>query len=401
MKFTTMTATRMLLPSFAFVFGIAQAQTFSVFHNFSGGAGDGANPLNGLVADKAGNIYGTGNQGGTSGSGAVFKITAAGQETVLYSFKGGSDGANPEGVLILDKVGNLYGTTTGGGAFGAGTVFGVNAEGQEMVLYSFKGGADGMVPEAGLAWDPEQNLYGTTTGGGANGYGVVFKLSPPAQKGSAWTESVLYSFGAGTDGAVPVGGVAFDIAGNLYGTTSAGGTAGFGTVFELSPSGSGWTETILHDFQDLDDGAVPYAGLLFFKGNFYGGATEGGTAGGGTIYELSQVNKAWTFSVLYSVPGSGISGAFRDLAMDEAGTIYGTTHCDGAYSAGTVYELTRKGGSWTYDLLYTFTGGSDGLYSYSNLVLESGGIYGTTNQGGANGLGVVFQIVPDEVRFRR
>jgi hypothetical protein len=169
----------------------------------------------------------------------------------------------------------------------------------------------------------------------------------------------------------------------------------------LSPSESGWTETILHEFQDSDDGAVPYAGLLFFKGKFYGGATEGGTNGGGTIFELAQVNDAWTFTVLYSVPGWGISGAFRDLAMDAAGTIYGTTHCDGTYSAGTVYELTHKGSSWTYDLLYTFTGGSDGLYSYSNLVVESSGIYGTTNQGGANGLGVVFQIVTDEVRFRR
>ncbi len=391
----------MLLPSFAFVFGIAQAQTFSVFHNFSGGAGDGANPLNGLVADKTGNLYGTGNQGGASGYGVVFKINTAGQETMLYSFKGGSDGSNPVGVLILDKSGNLYGTTTGGGAFGSGTVFEVNAKGQELVLYSFKGGADGAAPEAGLAWDAEQNLYGATTAGGTNGAGIVFKLSPPAKKGGEWTESILYSFGAGTDGTVPVGGVAFDTAGNLYGTTSAGGTAGFGTVYELSPSESGWTETILHNFQDSDDGAVPYAGLIFFKGKLYGGATEGGTNGGGTIYELAQVNSVWTFTVIYSVPGWGISGPFRDIAIDAAGTIYGTTHCDGAYSAGTVYELTHKGSSWIYDLLYTFTGGSDGLYSYSNLVVEPSGIYGTTNLGGANGLGVVFQIVTDEVRFRR
>jgi uncharacterized repeat protein (TIGR03803 family) len=258
-----------------------------------------------------------------------------------------------------------------------------------------------MAPEAGLAWDAEQNLYGTTTAGGTSGSGIVFKLSPPAQKTGAWTESVLYSFGAGSDGTVPVGGVAFDTAGNLYGTTSAGGTDGFGTVFELSPSESGWTETILHEFQDSDDGAVPYAGLLFFKGKFYGGATEGGTNEGGTIFELAQVNNAWTFSVIYSVPGWGISGPFRDLAMDAAGTIYGTTHCDGTYNAGTVYELTHKGSSWTYDLLYTFTGGSDGLYSYSNLVVGSTGIYGTTNLGGADGLGVVFKIVTDEVRFRR
>jgi uncharacterized repeat protein (TIGR03803 family) len=347
-----------------------------------------------MVADGSGNLYGTASNGGTSDNGVVFKMTAAGVESVLHNFGGGTDGANPQGVLIRDRSGNLYGTTTGGGGAGAGTVFRVSALGYERVLHAFSGGTDGFAPQAGLARDAAGNLYGTTSAGGADGYGTVFKLSPPAERASQWTKQVLYNFGPAPDGATPVAGVAFDSSGNLYGTTSAGGTSGYGTIFKLTPSSSGWTESILHDFQDGDDGAVPYAGLIFVNGNFYGAATEGGTAGGGTIFELTPANGGWTFTVLYSNPGSGISGAFRDLAMDSLGNLYGTTHCDGAFSAGTVYKLTPASGSWTYTSLYEFTGGADGLYSFSNLVLEHSGIYGTTNQGGANGLGVVFHIVP-------
>ncbi|MGC9945735.1 MAG: choice-of-anchor tandem repeat GloVer-containing protein [Bryobacteraceae bacterium] len=402
MKSKSLPVTNNLTLALACVLGLAatlipgaQAQTFSVFHSFTG-TGDGANPLSGLVTDGTGNLYGTGSYGGGSSNGVVFKLTAAGVVTVLHNFNGGSDGANPEGVLILDKAGNLYGTTTAGGASGAGTVFKVTGAGQESVLYSFSGAADGAIPEAGLARDPAGNLYGTTTGGGASGNGTVFKLSPPKQKGAAWTEQVLYSFGTGSDGAIPVGGVTFDSAGNLYGTTSAGGPSGYGTVFQLTRSGSGWTENILHDFGNGDDGSVPYAGLISDKaGNFYGAATQGGTAEGGTIFELTPGSSGWTFTVLYSIPGWGISGAFRDLIMDPSGNLYGTTHCDGTYSAGTVYKLTpAASGYWTYTSLYVFTGGTDGLYSYSNLVFEHGSVYGTTNAGGADGLGVVFQIAP-------
>jgi uncharacterized repeat protein (TIGR03803 family) len=370
-----------------------QAQTFGVFHNFTG-TSDGANPLNGLIGDGAGNLYGTGSYGGATSNGVVFKINMSGVVTVLHNFGGGLDGANPEGALILDKTGNLYGTTTAGGSSNAGTVFKISAAGHETVLYSFTGAADGAVPEAGLARDGAGNLYGTTTGGGANGNGTVFKLTAPAQTGARWTERVLYSFGTGTDGTTPVAGVTFNSAGGLLGAASAGGAYGYGTIFELLPSKTGWTETTLHDFQNEDDGAVPYGGLISYKGNFYGAATEGGTAGGGTIYELAPGTGGWTFTVIYSVPGWGISGEFRDLKMDASGNLYGTTHCDGTYSAGTVYKLTPASGSWTYTSLYVFTGGSDGLYSFSNLVIDGGNIYGTTNEGGDSGLGVVFKIVP-------
>ena len=211
---------------------------------------------------------------------------------------------------------------------------------------------------------------------------------------------VLYSFGSGTDGTIPFAGVTLDAKGNLYGTTSAGGSTGNGTVFELKRSASGWTEIILHNFELQDDGGTPYAGLVSDpSGNLYGAATQGGvngTDGGGTVFELSPAGSNWTFTVLYGLYGWNISGTFRDLLFDATtGVIYGTTHCDGAYEAGTVYSLTPSSGSWSYTELYTFTGGTDGLYSFSNLVMDkSGNLYGTTNEGGANGSGVIFKVAP-------
>jgi uncharacterized repeat protein (TIGR03803 family) len=367
----------------------AHAQTFSVVHNFTGG-NDGGVPYNGFVA-AGGVFYGTTSTGGASGDGVIFKINSSGSQTVLHSFSGGTDGANPWGQLIRAKSGVLYGTTTGGGATGTGTVFQVSGK-DETVLYSFAGGRDGATPLAGLVEDAAGNLYGTTSAGGANGNGTVFKLTAAKTKGAAWTETVLYSFGKGSDGATPYGGLIFDAAGNLYGTTSAGGANAYGTVFQLV-AGSPWTENILYNFQNTDDGGVPYAGLIADKkGNFYGAATEGGSNGGGTVYELTPSNGTWGFNVLYSVPGWGISGTFRNVVLDGSDKIYATTHCDGANNAGTVYELSRKGGTWNYTLLYTFTGGSDGLYSVSDLVLYDGKLYGTTLYGGSDGSGVVYEI---------
>jgi uncharacterized repeat protein (TIGR03803 family) len=380
----------------AFVLGLAavvipraQAQTFKVIHSFTGGS-DGGNPLDGFIADSAGNLYGTTNAGGASGYGVVFKITKSGVQSVLYSFVGGTDGEFPEGGLIRDKVGNLYGTTTaGGGVENSGIVFMVSAAGVEQVLYTFPGGTNGATPQAGLAIDAEGNLYGTTTAGGANGNGIVFKLT---KKGTQWTETVLYTFGTGTDGAIPVAGVILRGT-SLYGTTSAGGAYGYGTIFQLTRSGAARTETIVHKFEDGDDGAVPYGGLIADKlGNLYGAATEGGSGGGGTIYELSPASGSWTFNVIYSNPGWGISGSFRNVALDASGNLYGTTHCDGANDAGTIYKLTPASGSWTYTSLYVFEGGSDGLYSFSNPLLEAGHLFGTTKQGGGDGDGVVWEI---------
>jgi uncharacterized repeat protein (TIGR03803 family) len=383
----------------ASVFGLAtlvipcaQAQTLDTVHNFTGGS-DGGNPVNGFTMSTTGILYGTASAGGASGLGVVFKVNGKGDEKVVHSFAGGSDGATPNGGVILGKHDALFGTTTAGGASGQGTVFRLEGS-KETILYSFAGGADGADPQAGLAMDAAGNLYGTTSAGGPAGNGTVFMLTAPKGKGGQWTETVLYSFGAAPDGATPVGGVTFDKAGNLYGTTSLGGAYGYGTIFELTP-GAQWTESTLHTFQNGTDGGTPYAGLISdAAGNLYGAATQGGSGGGGTTFELSPSNGSWTFNVIASEPGWGISGTFRNVVMDDSGNIYGTTHCDGNNSAGTIYELTPSNGSWAYTLLYTFTGGNDGLYSISNLVLKNGQLYGTTIDGGANGAGVIYALTP-------
>jgi uncharacterized repeat protein (TIGR03803 family) len=392
----------------------AHSQTYSVVHRFS--YTDGANPLAGLIV-VGGNLYGTTNQGGSVGAGTVFEINSAGEETVLHNFTGEADGGYPEGALVL-VGGNLYGTTSGGGANGAGTVFevtlksgtlcgvsasggsscGATTPGVETVLYSFTGKADGTTPESALVADSNGNLYGTTNAGGTNDLGAVFELVRPTTVNGSWTQKVLYSFGTGTDGASPVAGVTFDAAGNLYGTTSAGGASGNGTVFQLTPSQSGWAEHVLYSFQQESDGGVPYAGIVVAGGKLYGATTDGGDSGqngGGTVFELTPSNGSWNFTVLYHIPGWGISGSYQNLLVSGS-TIYATTHCDGTASLGTVYELTSSGGTWTSTSLHEFAGGTDGTYSFSNLVLSGGALYGTTKIGGNNDYGTVFKVtLPD------
>jgi uncharacterized repeat protein (TIGR03803 family) len=380
--------------AFSLVLGVAvlgtpssQAQTFSIIHNFAWN--DGANPLAGLAIDSNETLYGTTSAGGSSGYGVVFAMNLAGSEKVLYNFTGGADGASPQSSLILDSLGNLYGSTYSGGTYGAGTVFEVTKGGKEKVLYSFTGGTDGASPIAGLAMDSTDNLYGTTFGGGAYGGGTVFEVT----KGGK--EKVLYSFGQGADGADPVAGVTLGTKGTIFGTTSTGGTYGYGIIFQLSPSSSGWRETVLHTFEMESDGGTPYAGLVFDQsGNLYGGATSGGDGGGGTIFELTPSGAGWNFTVLYGLVGWDVSGPFRNLMVDSSGTIYGTTHCDGTGQAGTAYELTQSGSSWTYNSLYVFSP-VDGYYVYSNLVFDKrGNLYGTASVGAGNNYGAVFKVTP-------
>jgi len=379
---------------------LAQAQTFSVIYNFTGGS-DGGYPLAGFVISPKGYLFGTASVGGSYGAGVVFGFSESGQEKVLYNFTGGADGANPNSSLIFDASGDLYGTTYAGGAHGAGTVFEVTQAGEETVLYNFTGGADGANPLSKLNFDTAGNLYGTTSAGGAYSGGTVFEVV----KGG--TEEVLHSFGNGADGANVVAGVtllenAAHAVTAIFGTTAAGGTYGDGTVFALRGSQSGWKESVLHNFANQSDGGTPYAGLVFDRsGNLYGTTTAGGGGndnandGGGTIFELTYANSEWNFSVLDGLSGSGVSGTYRNVILDASGNIYATTHCDGEYGSGTVYELTRSGSTWTYNPLYAFTGGDDGLYSYSNLVFDTqGNLYGTTRGGGTGGYGVVFKVTP-------
>ena len=296
------------------------AGTESVLYFFKGGTTDGQDPGGGLIMDGAGNLYGTTAGGGTNGYGTVFTINAAGTESVVYSFKGGTtDGDSPFGQLVMDSAGNLYGTTSGGGANGDGTVFKITAAGTESVLHSFVGGTtDGQQPIAGLVMDSAGNLYGTTSFGGENDDGTVFKIS------AGGTASILYSFKGGTtDGKVPDSGVIMDGAGNLYGTTSMGGANGDGTVYEISAAG---TESILHFFDGYPtDGQLPWAGLIMDSaGNLYGTTTEGGDNDDGTVF---KVDAAGTESILYSFKG-GISdgqGPFSSLIIDGFGNLYGTT----------------------------------------------------------------------------
>jgi len=392
-----------------------QAQTYRVIYNFTGGA-DGGFPEAGLTMDRAGNFYGTTVYGGEGcpngeppGCGTLFKLAHRGSGWVLatiYRFQGGSDGANPHAQVVIGPDGSLYGTTylggTGCDGYGCGTVFklspGPNATGswKETVLYRFNGSPDGANPNAAVAFDQARNLYGTTGNGGVYGTGSVFKLTP---SDGGWTESVLYSFNNGNDGAYPIAGVVFDQGGNLYGTTAFGGgsvgcLSGCGTAYQLTPSGSDWIEKVLYRFQGGSDGGYVYAGLIFDgSGNLYGATGFLGSGNGGTVFELTPSGGGWTFNLLYSFTGQ--SGPWDSLVRDTAGNFYGTTGSDGLYQAGSVFRLTLSNGGWTETDLYSFTGSSDGGDPFSGVILDANGhLYGTAVDRGGYGYGVVWEITP-------
>ena len=371
------------------------AQTFKTLVSFNGT--NGANPgWMSLIQGTDGNFYGTTENGGAHGHGTIFKITPAGTLTTLHNFcsqPNCTDGASPVAGLVQATSGNFYGTTSGGGAYNHGSLFEITAAGKLTTLYNFcslANCADGLSPYAAPLQATDGDLYGTTYLGGANNYGTVFKLSPA--KG-ADKEKVLYSFGANSnDGTQPYAGVTLDRARNIYGTAALGGQ-GYGTVFELTPSKSGWTEQIIHTFGNVTDGGTPYAGLSFdAQGNLFGATTQGPGAGGGTFFELTPSNGTWSFNTIYSLSGWGISGEFRTAYLDPSDNIFGTTHCDGQYSSGSVYELQRSGSAYNYVDLYDFTGGTDGQYVFSNPAFDAhGNIFGTTNVGGS-GYGVVWEV---------
>jgi uncharacterized repeat protein (TIGR03803 family) len=260
------------------VFKLDSASTETVLHSFAGPP-DGYAPRGGLIRDAQGNLYGTTSFGGAYGNnGTVFKLDSAGTETVLHSFTGSLDGAYPLADLIRDAQGNLYGTTDLGGVSGYGSVFKLDSTGSLTVLHSFAGGADGANPSSGMINDPQGNLYGTTYAGGVYSYGTVFKLTPTG------VETVLYSFAGNPDGSNPSGGLVRDAQGNLYGTTSFGGAYYYGTVFKLTPNR---TETVLYSFTSGNDGGLPYAPLIRDKqGNLYGTTNVGGTYNYGTVFEV-------------------------------------------------------------------------------------------------------------------
>jgi uncharacterized repeat protein (TIGR03803 family) len=311
------------------VFKLTPSGTESVMHSFSG-TPDGQNSFSGLISDNAGNLYGTTNNAGANNAGTVFKIAPSGAESVVYSFGNLPDGQFPyTGRLIMDQSGNLYGMTESGGANNNGTVFKITPSGTETILYSFGTGTDGNHPNASLIVDTAGNLYGTTSAGGANNNGTVFKITPSG------TETILYSFGTGTDGSYPISSLIMDTLGNLYGTTYTGGTNNLGTVFKVTPSG---TESVLHSFGTGTDGNSPVASLIMDTlGNLYGTTSLGGTHNLGTVF---KVTPSGTESVLHSF-GTGTDGAQPngELIVDSAGNLYGTTTLGGTNNIGTVFKI--------------------------------------------------------------
>jgi uncharacterized repeat protein (TIGR03803 family) len=408
---------------------VAQETLLYSFPNGSAGP-DASGPGASLIGDSSGNLYGTTQLGGAKGEGTVFELSPAvgggWTEKVLYSFgqcpQAPCSGASePEGSLVFDAQGNLYGTTESGGPGGEfggrGTVFelspGTGGVWTETTLYEFGGvTGDGANPAAALIFDATENLYGTTQAGGANGKGAVFELSPGT--GGVWTEKVLYSFAGPAanppDGQDPTGNLIFDAQGNLYGTTFTGGkndtTGEGGTVFEMSPGAGGvWTEKVLYNFGGANspDGNQPTASLIFdSQGNLYGTTREGGSSLDGTVFELSPAaGGTWTESLLHNFTGAPSDGAvpYCSLFFDAQGNLYGTTKYGGPNNftlspvgnylgSGMVFELTPGGGgAWTESILYNFNAtGSDGTVPGASLIPDTAGnLYSTTIDGGATG----------------
>jgi uncharacterized repeat protein (TIGR03803 family) len=376
----------------------------------------------GVIEDTKGNLYGNTYAGGTTGQGALFELSppANGQsqwtENVLYSFLGQyhNDGAAPEGNLIADANGNLYGTTYAGGYTGqtnnVGTVFELTlpSTGQsqwtEKVLWTFGAGSDGQAPQSGLITDTSGNLYGTTSQGGANGLGAAFELLPPAHGQTKWSESVLWSFGGTGDGQAPKSGLIADASGNLYGTTYQGGTKGRGTVFKLTPPASGqtqWTESVLWSFGAAGDGRNPVAELAAGAGGtLYGTTYVGGENSEGTVFALTPPASGqtkWSESVLWSFGATG-DGQDPDgsLIAGAGGSFYGTASLGGANGQGALFQLTPPAsgqGQWSESLPWNFGAAGDGQSPESGLIADaSGKLYGTSEGGGANFYGTVFEI---------
>jgi uncharacterized repeat protein (TIGR03803 family) len=380
----------------------AQAQTYSVLYSFTN-LGDGSYPYGGVIADSAGNLYGTTYQGGRvkdcglfAGCGVVYKLDPSGKLTVLHSFVGNSDGRQPYfGNLFRDSSGNLFSTTVYGGIknnIGVGTAFEITSAGRETVLHQFLGGAeDAQQPNQGLILDADGYFYGTSVAGGSAEDGTVYRMSKSGRV------KILHTF-TGTDGIEPTGWLVEDKAGNFYGTAGTGGTTGGGTVFKITKSGK---FTLLYTFKGAPDGGSPEGGLAIDNmGNLYGGTFEGGDVtpcppfGCGVIFKVNS--KTGAESIVHTFVGKDGAVATGGPILDSSGNLYGTTWAGGVYDQGTVFKIDTTGALTT---LYNFTGQSDGGLPFSGVTADqAGNLYGATNVGGINdcesGCGVVFKLTP-------
>ncbi|MGA9352835.1 MAG: choice-of-anchor tandem repeat GloVer-containing protein [Terriglobales bacterium] len=374
---------------------------------FSPKPSQGAHPWGSLAFDSAGNFYGTTQEGGIAGCGpqgrgcgTVFELTPQpdGSWTphVIYQFQGGTDGDLPYAGVVFDGAGNLYAPTAAGGTNDVGTAYelslGAGGWGEKL-LYTFGGPGQGSYPGAPFVFDKRGNLYGTTYDGCGNG--SVYELDPsPA---GTWSETQLHCFPeSASDGTYPSAPVIFDAAGNLYSTTYLGGIYGGGVVFELSPSQSGWTETILYSVGPSQE-IYPWSSLVFDKqGNLYG-LVYGG------VFELTPSDGAWTYSTVYAAKAGSHGVAPNSLIIDAAGNLYGTaeggasSNCHGR-GCGAVFKLTNGKKGWKLTDLYDFPGGTGGADPYSGLIMDqAGNLYGATYDGGKKGCGeggcgVVYEI---------
>ena len=343
-------------------------------------------------------------------SAGVSAPTTSGKETILHSF-GGVDGAGATTGLIAGKAGTFYGTTAFGG-IGAGTVFALTPAGSgyaESVLYNFKGGSDGSVPEGVVLRDGAfygvTFVGGTPNGNGGVGWGTVFKLAPGK---SGYTESVLYRFRGGADAWEPNGPIVIDKAGNIYGSSGFGGSQNDGAVFKLTPDGSGYAESVLYSIPGGAGGQLPQAGLTIDKHEsiygttMYGGNSAGYCADGGcgTVFKLTLGKSGYSERVIYAFTGADGNLPFGAVTVDDrTGAVYGTTYWGGAKGIGTLFKLTRKGSTYTDTVVHSFTGKGDGFLPEGTPLLKSDGtIYGTAALGGKDchgiGCGTVFEVKP-------
>jgi uncharacterized repeat protein (TIGR03803 family) len=370
-------------------FSRADAQTITALWPFTGGS-DGAYPYGALIQGTDGNFYGTASGGGASGSGTVFRISASGTFTNLHIFQG-SDGMTPYGALAAGIDGNFYGTTYRGGASNNGTVFRISPSGTFTSLYSFGISIDGIRPQAGLVQGTDSNFYGTTEYGGAStncfgGCGTVFRMSPTGSLTN------LHSFSGRSDGSAPYGGLLQGSDGNFYGTTPVGGASNNGVVFWMSPSG---TLTDIYAFTGIKDGGFPEDKLVQGSdGNFYGTTYYGGLTnffngqGYGTVFRISP---SGNLTNLHAFNGSDGNFPEAGLVQGSDGNFYGTTSGGPPNSSyGSAFQITPSG---TLTLLYTFNCCSYGTYPYAGLVQGSdGSFYGAIYSGGANGKGNIIKL---------
>ena len=395
----------------------AYAQTFSVLHDFTGGA-DGLGPRDSLTIGPGGVVYGTAEFGGTHGNGTVFKLSQVNSHWVfstLYDFAGGSDGADPIGGVVIGPGGALYGTTQQGGPENDGTVFALTPPPtfcrsltcywNETILHTFTGAPDGFNPWGEtLVFDAAGNIYGTTTNGGVHDAGTVFELSP---SGSGYTESIIHNFaGSPNDGANPEAGVVLDAAGNLYGTTGDGGTGrgcdyGCGTAFQLTPSGGSWQENVLVNFDfglaEFAGGIYPYSPLVLdASGNLYGTTIYSGNITlNGIVFKLAPSDGGFTPSLSFAFPSS--CQPYGGVIMDSEGNFFGQCVYGGASGIGWVFELSNCSQHCTVVDLHDFTGYDGGMPSSPVTLDANGNLYGATEYGGTSincqlGCGVVWEI---------